>query len=41
MDLKAVDHFRTVAEPGSVSRAPAYLRLAQPALSRMDGGRSR
>ena len=35
MDLKAIDCFRTVAELGSISRASAYLRLAQPALSRL------
>ena len=35
MDLKAIDCFRTVAELGSISRASAYLRLAQPALSRI------
>lgn len=35
MDLKAIEAFRAVAELGSISRASAYLRLAQPALSRM------
>lgn len=35
MDLKAINAFRAVAELGSISRASAYLRLAQPALSRL------
>lgn len=35
MDLKAIAAFRAVVELGSISRASAYLRLAQPALSRL------
>lgn len=35
MELKEIEAFRAVAELGSISRASAYLRLAQPALSRL------
>lgn len=35
MDLKSIEAFRAVAELGSISRASAYLRVAQPALSRL------
>ena len=42
MDLRALDYYRTVADLGSISKAAAYLRIAQPALSRFrpkrDGG---
>ena len=34
MDLQALMYFRTVAEMGTISKAAAYLRIAQPALSR-------
>ena len=34
MDLQALMYFRTVAEMGTISKASAFLRLAQPALSR-------
>ena len=34
MDLEALMYFRTVAEMGTISKAAAYLRIAQPALSR-------
>ena len=35
MDIKAIEAFRAVAELGSISRASAFLRIAQPALSRL------
>ena len=34
MDIKDLDHFRTIAESGTLSKASAKLRIAQPALSR-------
>ena len=34
MDLQALMYFRTVVEMGTISKASAYLRIAQPALSR-------
>ena len=35
MDLRALDYYRTVADLGSISKAAAFLRIAQPALSRI------
>ena len=34
MDLQALMYFRSVAEMGTISKAAAFLRIAQPALSR-------
>ena len=34
MDLKDLKYFRTIAECGSISKAAAHLRVAQPAVSR-------